>query len=144
MAFCEDTIELTITSSYGFIELVSSVTNTILSLISFDEETAQWVELSIRESVINAIKHGNKEDASKKVDVKYEIGRDEITVMVTDQGTGFDPSLLPDPLDPQNLLNPTGRGIFYMKTFMDEVQYSINPGGGTVVTMVKKKPATQA
>lgn len=142
MGFCENTIELRITSSFGYIELVSSVTNSILSLINFDEETAQWVELSVRESVINAIKHGNKEDTSKKVDVKFEIGRDAMIVHVADQGVGFDPSQLPDPLDPRNLLNPSGRGIFYMKTFMDEVQYSVHPGGGTVVTMVKKKPAT--
>lgn len=135
----ENTIELTIGSTFEFIELVSSVTNTILQISGFDEDTSQWIELSVRESVINAIKHGNKEDPAKQVDVRFEISEEALTVSVQDRGPGFNPDQLPDPLDPANLLNPNGRGIFYMRTFMDEVEYSQGPEGGTVVRMKKYK-----
>jgi len=132
-----NTIELSIGSSFEFLELVSSITINILQMIGFDDDTAQWVELSVRESVINAIKHGNKEDPSKPVDVKFVIGEKEVNVFVRDRGEGFDPSQLPDPLDPENLLNPNGRGIFYMRTFMDEIEYLQHPEGGTIVRMKK-------
>ena len=137
MKSAENTIELSIGSSFEFIELVSSVTNTILNISGFDEDMSQWIELSVRESVINAIKHGNKEDPGKQVEVKFKIGDDALTILVIDQGNGFNPTHIPDPLDPSNLLNPNGRGIFYMRTFMDEVEYTNGDQGGTIVRMTK-------
>lgn len=133
------TIGLTISSSFQFIELVASVTDNLTQIVGFGQEESHWIGLSVRESVINAIKHGNKLDDSKSVDVRFEIGEQEITIYVRDCGEGFDPSILPDPLDPTNLLNPNGRGIFYMRTFMDEVAFSKHPQGGTIVKMFKRK-----
>ncbi|HNJ40965.1 MAG TPA: ATP-binding protein, partial [Acidobacteriota bacterium] len=100
------------------------------------------VGLAVRESVINAIKHGNQLDSQKPVDVRFAIFEQHIDVSIRDRGRGFDASHLPDPLDPSNLLNPNGRGIFYMRTFMDEVNFSTHPQGGTVVRMIKRKPET--
>ena len=108
-------------------------------MVGFDDDSSNWIELAIRESVINAIKHGNRLAADKSVDIKFTLGQSSLTVYVRDRGEGFDPLLIPDPLDPENLLNPSGRGIFYMKTFMDEVDFSHHPEGGTVVRMLKRR-----
>jgi serine/threonine-protein kinase RsbW len=135
----KDTIELTIESKYEFIELVGSVTKNVTEMLGFDEESANWIELAIRESVINAMKHGNQLVAERPVDIKFTLDGRALTVYVRDRGIGFDPMLVPDPLEPDNLLNPNGRGIFYMKTFMDEVDFSRHPDGGTVVRMVKRR-----
>ncbi|MEW6729776.1 MAG: ATP-binding protein [Acidobacteriota bacterium] len=135
----ESTIELTINSSFKFIELVASITDSIIQIVGFGQEEAHWIGLSVRECVINAIKHGNKLDNAKPVDVKFVIGDDDIKIYVRDRGDGFDPNCIPNPLDPTNLLNPNGRGIFYMRTFMDEVVFSNHPQGGTLVKMLKRK-----
>ena len=135
----KDTIELTIESKYEFIELVGSITKNVTEMLGFDEESANWIELAIRESVINAMKHGNQLVAERPVDIKFTLDGRALTVYVRDRGVGFDPMLVPDPLEPDNLLNPNGRGIFYMKTFMDEVDFSRHPDGGTVVRMVKRR-----
>lgn len=137
------TIELTIESRYEFVELVGAATKNLTDMVGFDEDTANWVELSVRESVINAIKHGNGLSPDKNVEVKFVLESEALIVYVRDRGEGFDPTQLPDPLDPDNLLNPNGRGIFYMKTFMDEVDYSSHPQGGTVVRMIKRRPSPQ-
>lgn len=134
-----DTIELTIGSKFDFIEIVSSVTKGATELTGFDEDTANWIELAIRESVINAIKHGNREDSNEHVDITYTFDETALTILVRDRGRGFDSANIPDPLDPENLLNPNGRGIFYMKSFMDEVEFSKHPDGGTIVRMTKRR-----
>lgn len=135
----KDSIELTIESKFEYVELASSVTKNVTDMLGFDDDTANWIDLSVRESVINAIKHGNQLSIDKPVDIKFTIDGDTLTVYVRDRGVGFNPLLIPDPLDPENLLNPNGRGIFYMKTFMDEVDFSHHPDGGTVVRMVKRR-----
>jgi serine/threonine-protein kinase RsbW len=140
---CESTIELTINSSFKFTELVASVTDNITQIVGFGQEDAHWISLSVRESVINAIKHGNKLDYAKQVDVTFVIGEENIAIYVRDYGEGFDPDKIPNPLDPTNLLNPSGRGIFYMRTFMDEVIFSSHPQGGTVVKMLKRRVNTE-
>ena len=96
----KDTIELTIESKYEFVELVGSVTKNVTEMVGFDDEASNWIELAIRESVINAIKHGNRLDADKPVDIKFTLGGSTLTVYVRDRGPGFDPLLIPDPLDP--------------------------------------------
>lgn len=139
MESAESTIALSVNSSFKFTELVAAVTDNITQIIGFTEEDAHWISLSVRESVINAMKHGNKLDRDKQVDVKFIVSEISITIYVRDYGQGFNLEAVPDPLDPTNLLNPNGRGIFYMRTFMDEVAFSIHPQGGTVVKMFKRK-----
>ncbi|MBX7223399.1 MAG: ATP-binding protein [Blastocatellia bacterium] len=141
METAENVIELVIDSNYRFIELVAAVTDNLTQIVGFSQEEAHWVGLAVRESVINAIKHGNQHDIMKKVDVRFAIFDEQIDVSIRDRGHGFDANDLPDPLDPQNLLNPNGRGIFYMRTFMDEVNFTMHPQGGTVVRMLKRKSA---
>jgi serine/threonine-protein kinase RsbW len=138
-----ETIELSIDSKLEFLDLVGSVTKSVLAKMGFEEENAGWIELAVHEAVINAIKHGNKHAPDKQVDVKFEVEQERLMVSVRDHGEGFDPSMLPDPLDPSNLLNPSGRGIFYMRTFMDEVDYSMHPEGGSLVRMTKYKRSSE-
>ncbi|HXG92978.1 MAG TPA: ATP-binding protein [Blastocatellia bacterium] len=134
-----ETIELSIDSKLEFVDKVGAVTKNITARLGFGEDDASWIELAVHEAVINAITHGNKNSAENQVDVRFVIESDGLTVYVRDYGEGFDPSKLPDPTDAEHLLNPTGRGIFYMRTFMDEVEYSIHPEGGSLVRMKKIK-----
>lgn len=134
-----ETIELSIDSKLEFVDLVSSVTKSVTTKMGFDEDDASWIELAVHEAVINAIMHGNKSAADKQVDVRFVTEQSGLTVFVRDYGEGFDPAQLPDPTNSDNLLNPSGRGIFYMRTFMDEVEHSIHPEGGSVVRMRKVK-----
>src|SRR5919206_2146856 len=128
-----ETIELSIDSKLEFVDLVASVTKNVTAKMGFSEDDASWIELAVHEAVINAITHGNKSAEDKKVDVRFETGPDALVVVIRDYGAGFDPAKLPDPTSADNLLNPSGRGIFYMRTFMDEVEYSVHPGGGSIV-----------
>lgn len=116
MMLAENVVELTIASQLEFIDLVTTLTDNITSMIGFDEESAYWINMAVRESVANAVEHGNKYDQQKSVDIRYTIGVDALRVTIRDYGEGFDPATLPDPLDPNNLLNPAGRGILYMRT----------------------------
>jgi serine/threonine-protein kinase RsbW len=137
-----ETIELSIDSQLEFVDMVASVTKSVTAKMGFGEEDASWIELAVHEAVINAIMHGNRCAADKQVDVRFVTENDGLTVFVRDYGAGFDASLLPDPTDSDHLLNPTGRGIFYMRTLMDEVEHSIHPQGGSVVRMRKLKRAS--
>ena len=134
-----ETIELSIDSKLEFVDLVASVTKSVTAKMGFDEDDASWIELAVHEAVINAITHGNKSSDEKQVDVRFVTEQEALTVYVRDRGEGFDPSQLPDPTSADNLLNPSGRGIFYMRTFMDEVEHSIHPDGGSVVRLTKNK-----
>lgn len=104
-----------------------------------DEELAYAVDMSVRESVANAIKHGNKFDESKHVEIKMEDADDGIGITVRDFGEGFAVEEIPDPTNPENLLKTNGRGILFMNAFMDEVEWLNHPEGGLVVKMKKKK-----
>jgi serine/threonine-protein kinase RsbW len=112
-------------------------------MVGFDDEASYWINMAVRESVANAIEHGNKYDPQKSVDIRFTVGVDALRVTVRDYGEGFDPHSLPDPLDPNNLLNPAGRGVLYMRTFMDSVDYTRHPESGMVVTMTKRRMPKQ-
>ena len=102
------------------------------------DEAAFGIEMAVREAVTNAMVHGNQEDEAKSVEVVFNCQGNELEIEVRDQGEGFEPADVPDPTDPANLLKTSGRGIFLMRTFMDDVQYVHRPEGGTAVRMTKK------
>ena len=124
------------------LDLVQVLSDHVGEVGSLDEDSVHWVGVAVRESVINAIKHGNAEDETKRVLVEFQlhpiVTPTELTVRVVDQGTGFDPQAVADPLAPENLLKSSGRGIFFMRSFMDDLRLLPLPGGGTEVRMVKK------
>jgi serine/threonine-protein kinase RsbW len=129
---------LTIGSRFENIELVQAVLSDALSAYELDEDSRHWVDLAVREAVANAIQHGNRLEADKRVEIDLELTDAELVVRVRDEGEGFDPGTLIDPLAPENRLRPNGRGIFYMQKFMDEIDYDFQPGRGTEVTLRKR------
>ena len=131
-------IEVIISSTLDNLDLIQILTDSITDFMSFDEDSAHRVGMSVRESVTNAIQHGNKLDSSKKVDICFEMEPDRLSISVKDQGSGFRADDIPNPLNDDNLLKPSGRGIFYMRAFMDEVEFRTLYEGGTEVYMVKR------
>lgn len=130
--------EITFGSRLEYLDLVQSVSENLGRMVGLDEDGQYWMSLSVRESVTNAILHGNKQDRAKKVGVYFSFLKDRLVIRVTDEGSGFDESRLPDPLNPRNLLKPSGRGIFYVRSFMDQVSYQALPEGGWEVRMEKR------
>lgn len=104
-----------------------------------DDEFIYAIDMAIRESVANAVKHGNKFDESKDVNVRFEDNDDSIEITVRDFGTGFKVEDIPDPTNPENLLKANGRGLLFMNSFMDDISWSNPADGGLEVKMVKKK-----
>ena len=102
------------------------------------EELSFGIEMAVRESVTNAMVHGNQEDESKSVEVIFNCHDNELEIEVRDQGEGFEPANVPDPTNAENLLKTSGRGIFLMRTFMDEIEWRNRPEGGTAVRMTKR------
>ena len=131
-------VRISIGSRFEHIDLIQIVVDDALARLGLDEDSRHWVGIAVREGVANAIKHGNRQDPDKEVEVELAIEDDHAVIRIEDSGEGFDLNQVEDPLAPENLLKPNGRGIFYMKSFMDEIKYSQRPGGGTVVTLKKR------
>ncbi|MCM2257187.1 MAG: ATP-binding protein [Vicinamibacteria bacterium] len=132
------TVHLDIASRLDLLETVQTVLAQLTALVGFSDDQNHYMSVAVRESVANAIKHGNKNDDNKRVTVDFTAVPGQLTVEITDEGPGFDPDSVPDPLAPENLLKADGRGIFFMRQFMDEVSYAFPARGGTIVRMVKK------
>ncbi len=130
-------IEITISSRFENIELVQVIAEHLCENAGLDEDGSHWIGMAVREAVANAIKHGNKLDIRKKVNVAFDLRELDLEITIDDEGEGFDPATVGDPLNPQNLMKTSGRGIFYMRTFMDHVHYSFGPSGGTSLVMTK-------
>ena len=131
-------VRISIGSRFEHIDLIQVVIDDALDRLGFDEDVRHWVGIAVREAVANAIKHGNRQDPGKKVEVELALDGDEAIIRIDDRGAGFDPEQVDDPLAPENLLKPNGRGIFYMRSFMDRIDYEARPGGGTRVTLRKR------
>ncbi|MDZ7292765.1 MAG: ATP-binding protein [candidate division KSB1 bacterium] len=103
-----------------------------------DQEEQDSLAISVTEIANNAIVHGNKRNPRKKIFVNIEVANGEVRLTIRDQGTGFDPNKLSNPLDPENLLRESGRGVFIVRSLMDEVLYDFSKGG-TEVTIIKRR-----
>ena len=138
----EITVRLHFSSAFEMLDVVQMVSDQIGRGLRFDEDALTWMEVAVRESVINAIKHGNQNDRAKQVTVEFTTrpapSPEELVIVVRDQGEGFDPDGIADPLAPENLLKSSGRGIFFIRSFMDDVQLIRLPKGGMEVRMIKR------
>lgn len=136
------TVRLQIHSNFEMLDFVQMVSDRMGQLAGLDDDTIHWIGVAVRESVINAIKHGNRENYQKLVTVEFSFTPParpgELVVRVVDEGEGFDPEEIADPLAPENLLKSSGRGIFFMRSFMDDVSLKRASEGGMEVRMVKK------
>lgn len=134
-------VHLELQSTIDVLDHVQLVTEDIARQLGLDEETLHWTCMAVRESVINAITHGNDGDAGKRVFIDFNVIQGpettDLVVRVRDQGKGFDPSHLADPLTPDNVLKTAGRGIFLIRRFMDDVSIQPAREGGMEVRMVK-------
>jgi serine/threonine-protein kinase RsbW len=135
------TVKLDVASRLDMLEVVQTVLAHVSALVGFGEDASHYMSVAVRESVVNAMKHGNRLDEAKRVEVSFTIRPQELEIAIHDDGGGFDPAAVPDPLAPENLLKAYGRGIFFMRQFMDDVSYSFPANGGTVVKMVKRLPS---
>lgn len=116
--------ELILNSEYEEIEKVEPLLNELQAALGFDDELYARLMLTVSEAATNAIVHGNKLDPSKKATILAESDATMLTITTTDEGDGFVPEQIPDPLKEENLLKPSGRGMFLMKEYADEVEYS--------------------
>ncbi|MCH8290492.1 ATP-binding protein [Candidatus Poribacteria bacterium] len=137
----EQSIRLDLPSSMQFVYVLDTIISEILREMDFDEETSEQINLAVVEAGTNAIKHGNKEDPDKRAHFEFILTPDQLTIIVQDQGDGFDREKVADPLDPANLLKSSGRGLFLMETCMDSVVYE---GRGTIIKMVKYKQSADS
>ena len=134
-------VDVNIGSRFDNIDLVDVVTEAVLRHSGLDDESVERLGLAIREAVANGVQHGNKEDAAKRVAVSFVLDPEEVSIRIEDEGEGFDLEGLPDPLAPENLFKPRGRGILLMNSFMDEVNFEFSVARGTVVTLRKRVPS---
>lgn len=105
----------------------------------YPDDFLSAIDLAVRESVANAVKHGNKFDDEKQVEVVMTDAPDGLELTIRDFGEGFAVEEIPDPTNPENLLKVNGRGILFMRSFMDEVDWERPDGGGMKVKMLKKR-----
>ena len=135
----ETTTELSLPSRIDTVATAAGAIAEFVSRLGISEEAAFGIDMAVREAVTNAVLHGNRQDEKKSVDITLKSSPDAVEISVHDQGPGFNPEEVPDPTAQENILKASGRGIFFMRTFMDEVNWLIRPDGGTTVRMVKRR-----
>jgi serine/threonine-protein kinase RsbW len=136
------TVETTELSLPSRIETVATAAAAVADFVNrsgISEDAAFGIDMAVREAVTNAVLHGNSQDESKAVDITLKSSPEAVEIVVHDQGAGFNPSEVPDPTASENILKTSGRGIFFMRSFMDEVDWLIRPEGGTTVRMLKRR-----
>lgn len=133
-----ETTELRFPSRIEAVSEAAAAVSDFLNRLGIDEGIAFGVDMAVREAVTNAVLHGNKLNEAKIVDLKLRNSPEAFEIIVHDQGQGFNPSDVPDPTKEENILKTSGRGIFFMRNFMDAVEWSADPKGGTTVRMMKK------
>lgn len=136
------TLETTELSLPSRIETVSQAANAVADFVTrsgISEEAAYGIDMAVREAVTNAVVHGNHQDEHKAVELTLKSSPEAVEITVHDQGQGFNPEAVPDPTEDENILKTSGRGIFFMRTFMDEVSWTVRPEGGTTVRMLKRR-----
>lgn len=130
--------ELKLSSRLSAVAEGATAVAEFLSRTGVGEEAAFGIDMAVREGIANAVIHGNKLDEKKFVTISVTRSPDSLEINVRDQGQGFDPETITDPTKEENILKTSGRGIFFIRNFMDEVDWSVLPEGGTALRMFKK------
>jgi serine/threonine-protein kinase RsbW len=135
----DETTELVLPSRIESVAEAAAAADDVARRLHLSEDAAYGLDMAVREAVTNAVLHGNGQAADVPVEITFADEGRQLVVTVRDRGTGFDPTHVADPTDPANLLKASGRGLLFMRSFMDEVEWTRHPEGGTVVRMTKKK-----
>ena len=134
-----DTTELSLPSRIETVAAAAAAVAEFIGRFGVSDDAAFGIDMAVREAVTNAVLHGNRQDENKTVDIVLKSSPDAVEISVHDSGPGFNPEDVPDPTANENILKTSGRGIFFMRTFMDEVDWLIRPEGGTTVRMLKRR-----
>lgn len=132
-----ETVERLLDSTLESVDQAEELATGAAQRSGFDEDDLMKIGMSVRECMVNAVVHGNRYNANKKVRFAVTQDSGKLTVVIADEGEGFDFDSLPDPLAPDNLLRTSGRGIFLIRSFMDGVELKRLEHGGTEVTLFK-------
>jgi serine/threonine-protein kinase RsbW len=133
---------LDLPSCIEILEAVDVFVGGMAKSAGFDHASTQDVQIAVHEAVINAVVHGNGQDVSRRVRLAVAVGPTGLEARVQDQGRGFDPGVVPDPLAAQNLCRPCGRGLLFMRSLMDEVGFRRTADGGMEVRLLKRRVPT--
>jgi serine/threonine-protein kinase RsbW len=135
-AMTELRVSYTLDSTLETVDSAEQAATRIAGQAGFNEDEVMQISMAVREAAVNAVLHGNAYDPNKKVKLDFERTGSDLVITIRDQGKGLDPAKIPDPLAAENLMKTSGRGIFLIRSFMDEVQ--INPSlTGTEIKLVK-------
>jgi serine/threonine-protein kinase RsbW len=135
-------VDALLESSLESVDAAEAAVLKVAEEIGFDEDDLHAVGMAVRESMVNAVVHGNRYNARKKVHLEVFQAKDHVSIVIADEGEGFDLSQLPDPLAEENLLRQSGRGLLLIQAFVDEFQLQKNHPAGTEVRMVKYRAKT--
>ena len=132
-----ENIETTLDSTLETADKAEEMVLEEAARLGLEEDEQHQIGMAVRECTVNAVVHGNRYNKNKKVHLQIERSAKDLTVVIGDEGEGFDYNGLPDPLAPENLLRQSGRGLMLARAFMDEFDLHSRPGGGTEVRLVK-------
>jgi serine/threonine-protein kinase RsbW len=135
-AMTELRVSYTLDSTLETVDNAEQAASRIAAEAGFDEDEVMQISMAVREAAVNAVLHGNAYDPGKKVKLDFERSANDLIITIRDQGKGLDLEKIPDPLAPENLLKTSGRGIFLIRSFMDEVQI-LPSQTGTEIKLVK-------
>lgn len=135
----DTTLRFTVPSRISAVDEAVSRVLAFAGECGFGEEHTFAVDLAVREAVANAVNHGNRLEESKPVDVSVTADDEALEISVGDLGAGFSLADVPDPTDPENVLKSSGRGLLFIRSFMDFAEWKSRPQGGTEVLMRKNR-----
>jgi serine/threonine-protein kinase RsbW len=135
-------VSYTMDSTLDSVNKIEQIAEQCAERAGFDEDTISPIAMAVREAAVNAVLHGNSYDTSKHITASFETTTESLIIRIADQGPGLDPEKIPDPLAPENILRGSGRGIFLIRAFMDEVNFrQLHPG--TELTLIKHRTPAQ-
>jgi len=136
-------VSLTLDSTLDSVNKVEQTAEDYAQRVGFDEDDVPNIAMAVREAAVNAVVHGNAYHADKHITASFETTAESMIIRIADQGPGLDPDTVPDPLAPENILRGSGRGIFLIRAFMDEVNFrQLHPG--TELTLIKHRTPAQS
>lgn len=131
-------LEVSLDSKVESMDLGEELARQVAGTAGFEQDECYKISMAVRECLINALQHGNRHDAAKRIGLSFFLHPDRLEVEVRDQGTGFDLASIPDPREDEHLLKTSGRGLFLIRCFMDDIRVYCGRNGGATVTMTKR------